>query len=78
MHEGNAAARLTQTYKKLEAERKKRDFELSRVKRKEIELFETKKLSTLGFAGSQLMGMGATAGSLNQSAGGLKSMYNTN
>lgn len=78
VHEGNAAARLTQTYKKLEAERKKRDFDLSKVKKKEIELFESGKLSTLGFAGSQLMGMGATTGSLNQSAGGLKSMYNTN
>ena len=29
VHEGNAAARLTQTYKKLEAERKKRDFDLT-------------------------------------------------
>lgn len=58
LHNDNANHRLTQTKKKLEEERKKRDAYLSSRKLKEIELVETKQLTTLGFAGSQLMGMG--------------------
>ena len=79
LHEGQANYRLAQTMRKLEEERKRRDNDLSCKKLKEIELVETKQLTTLGFAGSQLMGMGGTAGSMNQSTGGgLRSMYNTN
>ena len=58
VHDGNAKYRLTLTQQKLEEERKKRDAYLSSRKLKEIELVETKQLTTLGFAGSQLMGMG--------------------
>ena len=63
----------------LEDVRKMRDKELSVKKRAEINLVETK-FSTLSFAGSQLMGMGATGSTagLGQTGGaGQRSMYGT-
>ena len=55
IHEENRANRLTQTYKKLEEERKRRDLhDLSTNKKLEIDLVKQGVLgtSTLSFAGS--------------------------
>ena len=66
----------------LEEVRKMRDKELSHKKLEEIKLVETK-FSTLSFAGSQLMGMGATGsthalGATGGGRGGYPQAYQSN
>ena len=63
-HTSNQVVRKTRMQQMLEDVRKMRDKELSYKKLEEIKLVETK-FSTLSFAGSQLMGMGATGGTSN-------------
>jgi len=43
----------------LEEVRKARDYKLSGMKKKEIELLEAGKLGGMGFSGAQLTGMGS-------------------
>ena len=62
-HTQNQLVRQTKMQGMLEEVRKVRDKELSTKKQEEIKIVE-KQFSTLSFAGSQLMGMGATGGSL--------------
>ena len=61
-HTSNQVVRKTRMQEMLDEVRVIRDKELSYKKLEEIKLVETK-FSTLSFAGSQLMGMGATGGS---------------
>ena len=61
-HTSNQVVRKTRMQEMLDEVRVIRDKELSHKKLEEIKLVETK-FSTLSFAGSQLMGMGATGGS---------------
>ena len=61
-HTSNQVVRKTRMQEMLDEVRVIRDKELSHKKLEEIKLVETK-FSTLSFAGSQLMVMGATGGS---------------
>ena len=71
--------RMTRIEREMKKVREARGAEFSNKKLKEIELLKTGKLSSVGFAGSQLVGLGATAGSAayNTGQGGMGGMGGT-